>query len=739
VLSVPRPFAAIRTTDQWLRCAFDGTTVERDTGVVHLDWLDPAVVSGGTSGETIPDAGGLAFDADCVLYHAVPDEGRLERTLWAPHDRRLAVDSSIPVQDVVPIPPWPGLPAGDAPAGVFVAASSTPPLRFPRGLAVDDGDRLFVCESDAGRVLVYDPRSYRLLRRAAMGARPLDVVAGGRRVWVLLEGRSGIARFAARGRIAMVPLPPGVLAPGRLTLDAAGDLVILDRARTASARLIPLERPTEAVSVPWATDLELDGDGWIVVARRPRDDFIRVRLRPGGHDEGPPLAARGYDGRGIVRAPDGRIVFWTARGPRVAVAARLVYAKHGRVTSYRLDAGVYGTMWGRIFLDACLPDGTDVRLFAATADEDLDDATLARTPPPRLAATPPPHEDASPPMPPLGLVPASDADGLPLHRRVTGRELPWQQLPVGDPFATYEAPVDAPPGRYLWVTLELRGSTRLTPRVRFVRAEHPSHDWLRRLPRAYSRDAAMADFLRRYLAPIEGLLDDAAGRAEARDVLLHPYGVPDELLPWLAGFVGLVLDERWPAHTRREILAEAVDLFRRRGTVGGLRRFLELYLGVPVAIVEGWQLRGLGGAILGESGPTFTTSVLGGGLRVGASVGAQGEATVGGSLEEAFATHAHRFSVVIPAIVDADAMAVVRHILDVHRPAHTLVDVCAVGAGMGVGRALYVGLSSIVGRSGGWRTARVGSITLGSGAILGRPRTGISPAGTRLGRDSRLG
>jgi hypothetical protein len=77
------------------------------------------------------------------------------------------------------------------------------------------------------------------------------------------------------------------------------------------------------------------------------------------------------------------------------------------------------------------------------------------------------------------------------------------------------------------------------------------------------------------------------------------------------------------------------------------------------------------------------------------------------------------------------------HVLDVHRPAHTLVDVCSVGTGMRVGRGLHLGLISLIGRTGGFTTLRLGEGRLGRGGIVGRPEVGTSLGAGRLGRDTR--
>ena len=210
-------------------------------------------------------------------------------------------------------------------------------------------------------------------------------------------------------------------------------------------------------------------------------------------------------------------------------------------------------------------------------------------------------------------------------------------------------------------------------------------------------------------------------------------------MPWLASFVGLGIDERWPEACIRTLIREAVWLFRFRGTIRGLTRFLEIYLGVTPILLEDWRLRGLGGALgTADSGVT-TNSVLGAGFRIGGAVGDPGQATLGDTPDDAFTTHAHRFTVVIPAMLSSEQTDVVNHILDVHRPAHTLVKVCSVGAGMRVGRGLHTEITSVVGPTGGFRQLRLSGTLVGRDAILGKPLPGTSLGGSRLGEDSRVG
>ena len=58
-----RPHALLRTTDQWARCAHQGTALDEGGGVL-LAWTDPSA-SDGEAGA--PVGGGLAFHNVCRL------------------------------------------------------------------------------------------------------------------------------------------------------------------------------------------------------------------------------------------------------------------------------------------------------------------------------------------------------------------------------------------------------------------------------------------------------------------------------------------------------------------------------------------------------------------------------------------------------------------------------------------------------------------------------------------------
>lgn len=760
-MSELRPFALIRTGDQWARCAFDHTALDLGAGVVGLELLDR---DSSSAREPSGLAGGLAFDRFCRLYRVDVDGGNVERVLWAaPRDVRHGSGAA----------PSRPLLADDTPSlGDFAPAAHPPVLNEPRGIVVDANDRLFVAETGAARIVVYDLWSGRLLRRVYIpSGRPGSLAARGTVVYAVLPDVGRVVTLTANSTPVPFPLPAACTAPSRIAVSPGGTIAIVERSGRASSRvwIIPPDvdgtsnagTATE-IAEPWASDVAWESDDVLVVARGSGDDFVRFLVQHDGIVRTTPLHARGYDGLGITAEPivDGRdtrrrIIYWTAArpgqsvaGPRAAVPARLDYETLGRVTTYRLDSGAFQTVWGRVFLDACVPKGTAIRIGCVTLDELPEDTPLPRTPPANLVTITVGRPDLSPPMPPAARVGTLGTAAQLVHRRESGREIPWAMLPASDGFETYEAPIIADAGRYLWITIELRGTTRLTPRVRCLRAEHPSHDYLQRLPRTFSRDERAADFLHRYLAMFDGFLGETEARAVDRHALLEPRTAPDEALPWLASFVGLVLDERWAnaprpggrtVDARRIAIREAISLFRARGTVRGLARFIEIYTGVAATIIEHFRLRAIGGSMIGADAPDFSMSVLGGGFRVGGPVGLDRLAPLAGTAADAFRRHAHRFTVIIPAPLSSEELDVVRTILAVHRPAHTIFDLCTVDAGMRAAIGLHIGLTSVIGPTAGWHTIRLGESSLGRSSLLGRPGDGASIGMARLDTNTLVG
>lgn len=111
----------------------------------------------------------------------------------------------------------------------------------------------------------------------------------------------------------------------------------------------------------------------------------------------------------------------------------------------------------------------------------------------------------------------------------------------------------------------------------------PDHSrYLQYLPPIYDEHP----FLGLFLLAFEGILLPIEQTVDNFDLYLQPCTTPGHFLDQLAGWLGMTLDEKWPEDKRRAVVAEAADLFRRRGTRRGLSRHLEIYTDVSPEISE---------------------------------------------------------------------------------------------------------------------------------------------------------
>lgn len=364
--------------------------------------------------------------------------------------------------------------------------------------------------------------------------------------------------------------------------------------------------------------------------------------------------------------PVARCTTWSGRPAapgEIAAAAPEAYARRGQLLTDPLDSGVPGCAWHRVRLDAGVPAGTTLQVSLATSD-----------------------------VPPAGLTAQGDVridpgwDGL-----AAGVPHPddWQVLPDG----ARDVLVTCPAGRYLFVRVRLTGDGHGTPVLHRVRLDLPRSTSLDLLPAVYRTDPVAADFTARFLSLLDGVVDDLDEVLERYPALLDTAGVPDAVLPWLAGLVGLRFDPAWPAARRRALLAAAPELYRLRGTPAGLARAVRQVFDVDPVITElgherSWGALGatarLGGVrLFGRARARF---------RLGASALSQAPLRGDGDPDrDAQAAGAHRFVVHVPAGVDGPDRDALARLVESQAPAHTVARVRFGRAGPVVGTAAVVG------------------------------------------------
>ncbi|MFG3510744.1 phage tail protein [Streptomyces sp. NPDC047821] len=410
-------------------------------------------------------------------------------------------------------------------------------------------------------------------------------------------------------------------------------------------------------------------------------DGTRLRIHRGDHGRPfrtvtpaelaralPPSALTSADDEGFrltEKGPDGpRTHGYTWHGlPRDTVPRPAgAYVTSGSYLTTLVDSGLSRCRWHRVRVDAEVPAGTAVSVGVVVTED--------------------------------GRYEESD----------------WQ---VSAPGVT-DFLVDQPPGRYLRLRLRLSGDGGATPLVHRVRLDFPRATSADLLPPAFRQDPAADDFTERFLSLFDATLADVDRVIERYPALLDPAGVPDRVLPWLAGLLGLSFEAGWDARTRRALLAAAPELYRRRGTPWALREAVRIVFGVapvidelatdrrwahlraavgqpgrpgPAPGREGVPARGQGlGSVrlFGRSASRFRAG--------GSALGAAPLRAYGNPDTDPLTAHAHRFRVLLPA-GSADPAAL-RRLVERQAPAHTVGSVRTGGAGFVVGSRSTVGVDT---------------------------------------------
>jgi phage tail-like protein len=387
--------------------------------------------------------------------------------------------------------------------------------------------------------------------------------------------------------------------------------------------------------------------------------------------------------------------------------------------SEALDSQIYNCQWHRIELElASLPAGTIVEVSTYTA------ATVAQAPDP-LA------DDCD----------LNESLDQKRNKGLSAKGL-WQKTfavvgptqPTGGPphTCTPEFLVQSMEGQYMWIRVCLRGDGYATPLVRSIRVHFPRQSYLEYLPAIFSFDDGSRRFLERFLSIFQTEWDSLEDKIEMIYGVFDPDSAPLPFLPYLASWMGLPIEKTWTEKQQRRFLKAARGIMGKRGTLEGLRRYLQIYLqnitgledlseeetraneGYP-QIIEGFRERhhllvsSTNASRIGEgmSTPLWSSSVVQRlQLGVHSREGDVRLSSVADPERDLFHEYAHRFRVFIPSswLRSADDKRMVLRALESEKPAHTSYELCLVEPRFRVGVQSTVGIDTVV---GGYPTARL--------------------------------
>ncbi|MGI5912273.1 MAG: phage tail protein [Syntrophomonadaceae bacterium] len=146
-------------------------------------------------------------------------------------------------------------------------------------------------------------------------------------------------------------------------------------------------------------------------------------------------------------------------------------------------------------------------------------------------------------------------------------------------------------GRYLWIKLELVGSEDRTPFLKGVRVYFPRISLLRYLPAVYQEDEKSKDFLDRFLSIFDTFLQGMEEQIDKIYTIFDPEVASGPFLKWLAGWLGIDVDENWSEDQLRQLLIAAPDLYKKRGTREGMETVIAIFTGEKPYIVEHFEYK----------------------------------------------------------------------------------------------------------------------------------------------------
>lgn len=651
---------------------------------------------------------------------------------------------------LLPQSPVTGLGAPDGSIGGLVPPAVFTPAADGRHVLLDRKGR---------RVLVFEPCRCAFAMvpclpstRLAPGG-PVAVLAVRNRLYLSDSGaKPAVLVYAREGMVlrAEWKLPPGFTAnlwqPG-LMAWSGGRLYVADAANGAIHVFAPTgihERMISGVGALAALATDRDGALWIVrqgetVAHRMDDEgtileSIARREDLASRFDPPPIRVLS-DGSFLLDDCDPAPARFGADGCRLPDPPQALLApaftRAGTYLSNALDSRIETCLWHRVALDLVLPPGTAVAVACLTADVPLSDAAVLALPAAAWTALPP----------------------------VAG----------GHP----DVLITAPPGRYLWLRLDLKGPGDATPRVGRVEIEFPRVGLARMLPAAFRQDPVSADLTDRFTAVMDRPLLDVEARIDHNAALYDPEAAPAkpgaDMLAFLASWLGLRFEGRWPVERRRRLLRAMGRLLYLKGTVEGLRQALIAYFGwrmdhtgtctpvpagchprcglpaapaagLPIMLLEHWRLRRwlfLGAGRLGDAAMLWGAGILDKvELDRGARLGGSQVNSVHDTLRDPFHVTAWKFSLFLPARYGAQAAerASVARLVDAFRPAHAAPRIVYVAPRMRIGIQAAIGFDTVIARYP-TATTTLGAMELGRGTITPVP---LRDEPRRLGRDAAL-
>lgn len=435
------------------------------------------------------------------------------------------------------------------------------------------------------------------------------------------------------------------------------------------------------------------------------------------------------------------------------------YAATGDAVSSKIfDGGLHQTQWHRIYLEAVIPPGTGIQVFLFAADDkaaflsDHDEMEHRFGSFPRVA-----QEDQ---VPKGAWVNA--ASEIPFHTGLANCSAKKDRAGLFTCLVQRSSGrTRTVTGRYLKIRIALSGNRQATPKVFAVRIYAPRFSYLDHyLPECYRETedgcedslqngtgaASGPDFMQRFLGLFESVLTPLEDMAAGAWMVTDPGSAPEDALDWLSNWISLTLEPGLSIPAKRKMLGQATRLFRKRGTLEGLSRILDIATNGDVSsgkivILEDFRLRRILATIIGadlddDENPLTLgisdsgNSYVGKTLFVGdeeqkellALFRPSGDASENKQVIQFYSRLAHRVTLLVHQRITKEKFKLVRRIAKEQIPAHVRLRISTASKGLMLGMAALTGVDTRPNKEKERLPAKVGKSFIGRGDfILGAP------------------
>ena len=450
-------------------------------------------------------------------------------------------------------------------------------LRSPMGIAIDK-DTIYIADTGNQRIIALARSNFQIrwiLLEDGDGKPlhdPTDLTVGPKgNIYVLEKGKKRVLKIDRGGKIVFSIGVPELSEPTDIAVDKDGDVYILDRSVVYK---FPYEKEDGKISfgepeqikvkdkLLRTKGLTVDATKHIFIGESPDSPSEQKTIHMIDSDDHTSALWSYRDAtRRLVNDSQGNLYVISHKGSKLTfLAYTKIYRSvdegppKGSYISKPMDKQESKTRWHRVLLEGEFQEGSQVEFSYYITDELLTDDEIKAL---------------------------SEVD----WRKALSDTASIQGENRRD--ALFQGDLQ---GRYLWFRIALTGDRKISPNVRSLTIFFPRIAYMEYLPATYQENPTSKDFLERFLSIFESILLEVDFTIDHLSRFFDAAGAPAEFLSWLGSWLAISIDDNWPEDRKRQLIENAISLYKKRGTRKGLEDMLGLYTDSKAFVVENFRI-----------------------------------------------------------------------------------------------------------------------------------------------------